>query len=123
MPLTEKDMRYVVRKERNLKKEGGDSNVLVAYFDRMEADNSNFFHTHRLDWEGKMKDVLWVDARSRAAYEEFSDVVCFETTYLTSQYVLPFVNTVGVNHHGQSILFGCALVSNEDCDTFEWVFR
>ncbi|XP_056696520.1 protein FAR-RED IMPAIRED RESPONSE 1-like [Spinacia oleracea] len=28
----------------------------------------------------------------------------------------------GVNHHGQSILLGCALVSRENADTFEWIF-
>ncbi|XP_021730803.1 protein FAR-RED ELONGATED HYPOCOTYL 3-like [Chenopodium quinoa] len=72
----------------------------------------------RLDNEGRLKDVLWVDARSRAAYEEFGDVVCFDATYLTYEYDLPFVNFVGVNHHGQSILLGCALFSREDCDTY-----
>ncbi|KAL2892716.1 Protein FAR1-RELATED SEQUENCE 5 [Bienertia sinuspersici] len=27
-----------------------------------------------------------------------------------------------VNHHGQSVLLGCALISHEDAETFEWVF-
>ncbi|XP_021834920.2 protein FAR-RED IMPAIRED RESPONSE 1-like [Spinacia oleracea] len=35
---------------------------------------------------------------------------------------MPFANFVGVNHHGQSILLGCALVSRENSDTFEWIF-
>ncbi|XP_057247545.1 protein FAR-RED IMPAIRED RESPONSE 1-like [Beta vulgaris subsp. vulgaris] len=69
-----------------------------------------------------MKDVLWVDARSRAAYEYFGDVVCFDATYLTNDYALPFDNFVGVNHHGQSILLGCALISHEDAESYTWVF-
>ncbi|XP_021768883.1 protein FAR-RED IMPAIRED RESPONSE 1-like [Chenopodium quinoa] len=85
--------------------------------------NQNFYYAHRLDAEGRLKDVLWVDARSRASYEEFGDVICFDATYLTNNYDLPFANFVGVNHHGQSILLGCALVSHEDCDTFRWVFQ
>lgn len=52
-----------------------------------------------------------------AAYEDFGDVVCFNATYLTNEYELPFANFVGVNHHGQSIILSCARVSREHCDT------
>ncbi|XP_022857678.1 protein FAR-RED IMPAIRED RESPONSE 1-like [Olea europaea var. sylvestris] len=34
-----------------------------------------------------------------------------------------FYPFVGVNHHGQSTLLGCGLVSNEDTRTFVWLFR
>ncbi|XP_021754837.1 protein FAR-RED IMPAIRED RESPONSE 1-like isoform X2 [Chenopodium quinoa] len=120
-----KDLEHEVykEKEKRLKMEGGDAAAMMVYFDRMQADNQNFYHAHRLDEEGRLKDVLWVDARSRVAYEEFGDVVCFDATYLTNAYELPFANFVGVNHHGQSILLGCALLSHEDSDTFGWVFR
>nr|XP_009391893.1 PREDICTED: protein FAR1-RELATED SEQUENCE 2 isoform X2 [Musa acuminata subsp. malaccensis] len=33
------------------------------------------------------------------------------------------VEKASVNHHGQSILFGCGLLSNEDTMTFTWLFR
>ncbi|XP_056690054.1 protein FAR1-RELATED SEQUENCE 5-like [Spinacia oleracea] len=66
---------------------------------------------------------MWVDARSRAAYQYFGDVVCFDSTYLTNKYDLPFSNFVGVNHHGQTILLGCALLSHENAETFVWLFR
>ncbi|XP_021759309.1 protein FAR1-RELATED SEQUENCE 8-like [Chenopodium quinoa] len=121
---TVKDLQHEVykEKERRLKMEGGDAAAMMAYFDRMQADNQIFFHAHRLDGEGRLKDVLWVDSRSRAAYEEFGDVVCFDATYLTNKNELPFANFVGVNHHGQSLLLGCALVSHEKFDTFLWIF-
>ncbi|XP_058002360.1 protein FAR-RED IMPAIRED RESPONSE 1-like [Hevea brasiliensis] len=35
---------------------------------------------------------------------------------------MPFATFVGVNHHGQSIILGCALLSHEDVETFKWVF-
>lgn len=123
MFLTQKDYRHVADQMRKSKMEGGDCNALIEYFDKMQLQNAGFYHTHRVDEEGHLKDIFWVDARSRAAYDEFNDVVCFDTTYLTNQYALPFANFVGVNHHGQTILFGCALISNEDCETFEWLFR
>ncbi|GKD48535.1 FAR-RED impaired response 1-like protein [Tanacetum coccineum] len=63
------------------------------------------------------------DARSREAYEEFGDVVTFDTTYLTNRYEKPMAPFVGMNHHGQSILLGCRLISNEDTKTFTWLLR
>ncbi|KAK2644689.1 hypothetical protein Ddye_019884 [Dipteronia dyeriana] len=63
------------------------------------------------------------DARSRAAYKEFGDVLTFDTAYLTNKYDIPFAAFVGVNHHGQSILFGCGLMSNEDTETYVWLFQ
>ncbi|XP_021762983.1 protein FAR1-RELATED SEQUENCE 8-like [Chenopodium quinoa] len=123
LQFTVKDLSHVVYKARRLKMVGGDASTLMSYFRKMQEGNNNFFHSERLDPDGRLKDVIWVDGRSRAAYEEFGDVVCFDATYLTNSYELPFVNFVGVNHHGQTILLGCALVSHEDCDTFRWIFE
>jgi len=36
---------------------------------------------------------------------------------------MPFAPFVGVNHHDQSILLGCGLVSTEDTSTFVWLFK
>ncbi|XP_021773585.1 protein FAR-RED IMPAIRED RESPONSE 1-like [Chenopodium quinoa] len=123
MALTVKDLQHEVYKARRLKMIGRDSVAMMEYFDKMQTGNQIFFHAQRLDEEGRLKDVLWVDARSRVAYEDFGDAVCFDATYLTNEYELPFANFVGVNHHGQSLLLGCALVSHEDCNTFAWIFR
>ncbi|XP_010693208.1 protein FAR1-RELATED SEQUENCE 8-like [Beta vulgaris subsp. vulgaris] len=120
--VTERDLRNEVSKVKRLKLKDGDANAMLAYFQKMSANNQFFFHMHRLDDKNTLKDIMWVDARSRAAYEEFGDVVCFDSTYLTNEYGLPFANFVGVNHHGQSILLGCALLSHENTETFEWLF-
>ncbi|XP_056695651.1 protein FAR1-RELATED SEQUENCE 8-like [Spinacia oleracea] len=121
--LTEKDIVHKVQERRRLKMEGGDANAMMNYFEGMQKGNDKFFHAHRLDVEGGLKDIMWVDARSRVAFNEFGEVVCFDATYLTNNYELPFCNFVGVNHHGQSLLLGCALLSHEDVDTFSWLFR
>ncbi|XP_021836695.2 protein FAR-RED IMPAIRED RESPONSE 1-like [Spinacia oleracea] len=122
MPFLRKDLNDVVAKERKARTSGGDAKAMFDYFKKMKADNFDFFHMYRQGANGMLQDVLWVDARSRAAYEEFGDVVCFDSTYLTDKYKMPFANFVGVNHHGQSILLGCALVSYENSNTFEWIF-
>jgi transposase-like protein len=35
----------------------------------------------------------------------------------------PLLLFVGVNHHGQSIILGAGLISNEDTYTFVWLFN
>jgi len=85
--------------------------------------NRDFFFEIDIDDESHIRNVLWADARSRAACEHFGDIVSFDTTYLTNKYDMPFAPFVGVNHHGQSILLGCGLFSYEDTDTFIWLFK
>ncbi|RYR14804.1 hypothetical protein Ahy_B04g071503 isoform B [Arachis hypogaea] len=84
--------------------------------------NQNFFFKFNLKGDHSIKNAFWADARSRTAYEYFGDVVSFDTTYNTNRYNLVFGSFVGVNHHGQSTLLGCALMKNEDIQSFKWLF-
>ena len=57
------------------------------------------------------------------AYQYFGDVVTFDTTYKRNKYDMPFAPFTGLNHHCQSILFGCALLQDETEQTFVWLFE
>ncbi|RYR24663.1 hypothetical protein Ahy_B02g058174 [Arachis hypogaea] len=70
-----------------------------------------------------IKLSFWADTRSRAAFEYFGDVILFDTTYNTNRYNLVCGSFVEVNHHGQSTLLGCALMKNEDIESFKWLFQ
>ncbi|XP_022897778.1 protein FAR-RED IMPAIRED RESPONSE 1-like [Olea europaea var. sylvestris] len=94
-----------------------------SYFSEMQAKCSRFFFSIDLDDDSRLKNVFWGDNRYRQTYKEFGDVVTFDTTYLTNKYDMPFAPFVGVNHHGQSTLLGCGLISNEDTNTFVWLFK
>ncbi|KAH6771945.1 hypothetical protein C2S51_010349 [Perilla frutescens var. frutescens] len=52
--------------------------------------------------------------------DQFNEVVSFDTTYLVNKYDMPFATVVGINHHNQSILLGCALLSKENNESFKW---
>ena len=119
----QKDVRNFLDKERRLKYRDGDGQALHDYFVRMQGKNSNFYHALDLDDELRVRNVFWVDARSRAAYESFHDVIIFDTTYLTNMYDMPFAPFIEINHHGESIILSCGLLSGEDTDSFVWVFR
>ena len=101
----------------------GDAKAIQDYFVRMQVKNSNFFYVMDMDDDAVIKNVFWADARSRAMYEEFGDVVTFDRTYVSNKYNMPFSPFIGVNHHGQPLLFGCALLSNDDIATFTWLFK
>ncbi|XP_058182649.1 protein FAR1-RELATED SEQUENCE 5-like [Rhododendron vialii] len=101
----------------------GDAEAMHKYFIKMKADNEAFFYAMDLDEENRLKNVFWADARSREVFKEFGDVVTFDTTYLVNKYDMPFAPFVGVNHHGQLILFGCGLISREDTASFVWLFE
>ncbi|XP_027936220.1 protein FAR1-RELATED SEQUENCE 5-like [Vigna unguiculata] len=89
----------------------------------MRELNSNFFYEIDLDSEDHIRNIFWTDARSHSACHDFGDVMSFDTTYLTNKYDMPFAPFVGINHHGQSILLGCGLLSKEDTSTFVWLFN
>ncbi|XP_037410250.1 protein FAR1-RELATED SEQUENCE 6-like [Triticum dicoccoides] len=119
----EKNCRNFLEKTRRLKLGSGDAEAVCDYFVKMQSANPNFFSVMDVDDESRLRNVFWADARSRAVYESFHDVITFDTTYLMNKYDMPFACFVGVNHHGHSVLLGCALLSNEDTATFVWLFQ
>lgn len=119
IPFLEKDCWNFLDKVRRLRLGEGDANALKEYFRKMEAHNSKCFYAMDLDDKGCLKNIFLTDARSRAAYEKFVDDITFDTTDWTNKDDMPFVPFV--NHHGQSILLGCGLISNEDTNTFIWL--
>ncbi|GLT47989.1 hypothetical protein SLA2020_216340 [Shorea laevis] len=89
----------------------------------MTALDDKFYYSIELDEDGVCRSIFWVDGRARAMYEHFGDVVVFDVTYKTNQFLLPFAPFTGVNHHGQSTLFGCALLVDEQEESFVWLFE
>ncbi|KAG2708236.1 hypothetical protein I3760_05G182800 [Carya illinoinensis] len=123
LDFQEKDCRNFIDKARKLRLGKGGGEALTEYFKRMRSQNDGFVYMIDVDEDLRLRNVFWADARSRAAYEYFGDVITFDTTYLTNRYGMPFAPFVGVNHHGQSILLGAGLLSSEDTSTFVWLFE
>ncbi|XP_072066605.1 protein FAR1-RELATED SEQUENCE 6-like [Arachis hypogaea] len=120
LSFIEKDVRnYIIREVRNIS-EHDNGKKFGKYLLRMKEKNQNLFFELNLEGDHSIKSALWADARSRAACEYFRDVVLFNTTYNTNRYNLVFSSFVGVNHHSQSTLLGCALMKNEDIQSFKF---
>ena len=102
LTFVEKDYRNYIDKLRRLRFEERDDVTIQAYFSNMQAFCPGFYFSVDLDEKGRLKNVFWADNRCRQAFKEFSDIVTFDTTYLTNRYDMPFTSFVGVNHHIQS---------------------
>ncbi|XP_057720116.1 protein FAR1-RELATED SEQUENCE 5-like [Arachis stenosperma] len=113
---SEKDVRNNIMRNLRCANINADVKEMISYFMRMRDINSNFFYAVDVD---KLKSALWVDARCRASYEYFRDVVSFDTTYSRNKHGLPFASFVGVNYHRKFTLLGSALLENEKIRNFE----
>lgn len=121
--INEREVCEHVSQVTRLKLGNADAQVFYNYFSRAQLINPNFFYVMDFNDEGFLRNVFWIDSRSRAAYMYFSDVVAIDTTCLSNKYEIPLVAFLGVNHHGHSILLGCGLLADESLETYIWLFR
>ncbi|XP_074267304.1 protein FAR1-RELATED SEQUENCE 5-like [Silene latifolia] len=90
------DSRNAINQERRRSVIDGDAKELKAYFEKMKEEDPNYFYAIELDDFGAPMNVFW--------------------------YRIPFSPFIGVNQHGNSIAFTCALVTRDYEESFEWVF-
>ncbi|XP_073126237.1 protein FAR1-RELATED SEQUENCE 5-like [Henckelia pumila] len=117
---TERDLRNY---QRSLREEhmGMDAETFVDFLQSEKEKCSTFFFDYETDSDNRFSRCFWADSVSRRANIVFGDVVVFDTTYNTNKYGLIFAPFVGVNHHGQTILFGCGFLSDERTKSFVWL--
>ncbi|XP_042472371.1 protein FAR1-RELATED SEQUENCE 5-like [Zingiber officinale] len=94
---TERDIRNFERELRDEQK-GIDVETLIEFFATEKEKNSAFFYAYEIDSTRRFTRCFWADHVSRRAY-----------------------NVFGVNHHHQSIVFGCAFLSDEKTESFVWL--
>ncbi|XP_055960536.1 protein FAR1-RELATED SEQUENCE 5-like [Mercurialis annua] len=122
--FTKKDCYNYIDVEKNKLIEVGDSQSLVNHFRRKANEEGEMFYWDvQLDEKGRMTHFYWRDGRSKVDYDNFGDVVVFDTTYRTNRYDLVCAPFVGVNHHWKNVMFGCAFLLDEKTETFEWLFN
>ncbi|XP_074374225.1 protein FAR1-RELATED SEQUENCE 5-like [Apium graveolens] len=117
-------VRNVLRDERKKRFEISDAQAGLDLLHRLnEESGSKYFIRTEVDEENRLKCLVWIDPRCIMAYQNFGDVMAFDTTYRTNRYAMPFVPFTGVNHHYQSVIFGFTLMRDEHASTFEWILR
>ncbi|XP_019451848.1 PREDICTED: protein FAR1-RELATED SEQUENCE 7-like [Lupinus angustifolius] len=102
---------------------GKECMVVLNKFLERQALDSQFFYAFEIDKDNVCRSIFWADGRARNAYLKFCDVIVFDVTYKTNSFSMSFAPFIGVNHHRQSTLFGCALLADEREETFVWLFK
>ncbi|CAN6470676.1 unnamed protein product [Victoria cruziana] len=123
MTLTDKQQIDILFKEIADSYRGKDSETMIHYFKKRKNANLNFYYAIQVDKVGQLGNCFWVDATAREDYHYFGDVVSFDLMYGRNRYDMIFTQFTGVNHHNQNIVFGCALLIDENKETFNWVFE
>ncbi|KAI3969653.1 hypothetical protein MKX01_020214 [Papaver californicum] len=103
------DRNYLTSRQRHF---GGGAQQVLDYLKRMQAEDPTFFYEIQGDSDHSAGNIFWTDATCRMSYNCFGDTVQG-----------PFAPFTGWNHHGQPVLFGCALLLNESESSFIWLFQ
>ncbi|XP_027067527.1 protein FAR1-RELATED SEQUENCE 4-like [Coffea arabica] len=99
----------------------GDAEGALGFSAAKKDADDMFFYKYHVDNEGRLARLFWADSKSRVDFSVFGDVLVFDITYKTNKYRKPLVVLAGVNNHLNSTVFGCALLSDERIETYEWV--
>ena len=101
----------------------GDAETAVGIMRSRKEKDPEFFFEYVRDKEGRLKSMFWCDAQSRRDYQDYGDVVVFDSTYKMNRYGMPFVPFVGVNNHRCTTVFGCAIIADETEGTYVWLLQ
>ncbi|XP_044980053.1 protein FAR1-RELATED SEQUENCE 9-like [Hordeum vulgare subsp. vulgare] len=104
-------------------KPNSDVETTVNHLKELELQNPFVSFTTQIDEDSVVRSLFWTDARSRIDYEIFGDVLSFDTTYSTNKHNMPFTSITGMNGHGRTLVFGCALLQDKKAETFKWMFQ
>ncbi|XP_016206731.1 protein FAR1-RELATED SEQUENCE 5-like [Arachis ipaensis] len=120
--FTSKDLHNHISKTRHGKVKDGDAFAALAYL-LSKVDSDPLFLGKFTLKDGRLDNLVWANGASVVDYECFGDVLTFDTTYKKNVYNKPLVIFSGTNHHGQTTIFGCALLSDERAKTFKWALK
>ncbi|XP_034707015.1 protein FAR1-RELATED SEQUENCE 5-like [Vitis riparia] len=121
--FTKKDLYNHVDADRRVHLRDGDAEGALAYLCGKSEMDPSFYYKYNVDEDNRLANLFWADSTSKLDYSYFGDVLAFDTTYQTNAYKKPLVILVGINHHHQTIVFGCALLVDESVSTYTWVLE
>ncbi|XP_057442710.1 protein FAR1-RELATED SEQUENCE 7-like isoform X2 [Lotus japonicus] len=121
--FTKKDLFNHIDKEKRIRVGNGDAVAALSYFQAKAEGDPMFFSKYTKTEDENLKDLFWSDGVSRVDYHAFGDVIAFDSTYKRNKYNKPLVIFCGYNHHGQTTVFACGLVTDESIETYKWVLE
>jgi zinc finger SWIM domain-containing protein 3 len=120
---TVRDQKNHLRTKRQRELGYGQAGSMLKYFHDKIIENPSFQHALQLDCEEHIANIFWADAKMVLDYAHFDDVVTFDTTFGTNKEYRPFGVFLGLNQFRETTIFGAALLFDETCDSFKWLFE
>ncbi|XP_074277353.1 protein FAR1-RELATED SEQUENCE 5-like [Silene latifolia] len=120
---TKQDHINYVNRLQMKKIEGGDAATLINLLTSRQAEEPGFFCRVQFNEEARLSNIFWWDSMIREDYLLYRDVIIFDTTYRTNRYNLICGAFIDINNHWSNAMFRCALLSNENQESFEWLFK
>ncbi|XP_030483329.2 protein FAR1-RELATED SEQUENCE 5-like [Cannabis sativa] len=109
-----------LRKQENI---SSDAEGTLGFLDGLSSMDPEFYVEYKIDDENQLAFLFWADGMSRRDYMLFGEAIAFDTTYRTNKYNKPLTVVVGVNHHFETCVFGCAVLLDETEDAYIWFLR
>lgn len=117
LPITRRD----IYNERARARKEGLQNLTPIEGVFKTLNDEGFFHRHRLDDEGHLRDILMVSPLSIRLLHGNSDVILFDCTYKTNRYNRPVLNICATTGLNTTIHAGVALMCEEKESDYLWV--
>ncbi|XP_057755616.1 protein FAR1-RELATED SEQUENCE 4-like [Arachis stenosperma] len=121
--FTRKDLYNHIDCYRRSKVKNGDANVAINYLIGKLNNDPLFFGKYTFTSDKGLEHIFWADGQSIVDYHCFGDIVAFDSTYKKNKYNKPLVIFSGCNHHGQTVIFGSGLLSDETTNTYKWLLK
>ncbi|KAK7323268.1 hypothetical protein VNO77_26733 [Canavalia gladiata] len=118
-----KDLYNHINRKNRARIEDGDAFAALCYLQAKADNDPMYFLKFTTSTDGRLQHLFWADGCNRVNYECFGDVITFDTTYKKNKYNRPLVIFCGYNHHGETTIFGFALVADESTETYKWVLE
>lgn len=117
------DQNNYLRSKRKRSLQYGEAGAILSYFKKQITKNPSFVYDLQMDSEEQITNIFWADAKMIIDYDQFGDVVTFDTTFKTNNEYRPFGVFVGFNHYKETVIFGAALLYDDTPASFQWLFE
>nr|XP_025689012.1 protein FAR1-RELATED SEQUENCE 5 [Arachis hypogaea] len=121
--FTRKNLYNHIDRYRQSKVKNGDANAAINYLIGKSNNDLLFFGKYTFISDERLEHIFWADGQSIIDYHCFGDIVAFDSTYKKNKYNKPLVIFSGCNHHGQTVIFGSDLLSDETTETYKWLLE
>lgn len=88
-----------------------------------DVKKNNGYFAYHTDQNDEFKKCIYLSQTMIHYSKYFLDTVIVDATYKRNRFNLILVNIVGFNNHGQNIMLGFGLLTEETVQSYEWIFK